>query len=150
LQKPKKETLANVLVKTLAREKEITSKIFRTAYKVAKENQSFHNFEAEIDLQELHGIDIGRILHSGNACTNIVNHISTEMRKTLVNEIIRSKSNTSVIMDKTTTLSKKSTLIINVRACLANYGMDYPVNSELQHSVLHYLYDLDVGYINIK
>jgi hypothetical protein len=78
-------------VKTLAREKEITSKIFWTAYKVAKENQSFHKFEAEIDSQELNGIDMGRILHSANACTNIVNHISTEMRKTLVNEITNQK-----------------------------------------------------------
>jgi hypothetical protein len=40
-----KETLTDVLVKTLAREKEITSTIFRTAYKVAKENQSFHNMK---------------------------------------------------------------------------------------------------------
>jgi hypothetical protein len=117
-----KETLPNVLVKTLVREKETTSKIFRTAYKVAKENQSFHNFEAEIDLQELNGIDMGRILHFANACTNIVNHISTKMRKTLVNEIIRSKI--SIIMDVQTTLNKKSTLTIYVRVCLANYRMD--------------------------
>jgi hypothetical protein len=31
-------------------------------------------------------------------------------------------------MDESATLSKKSTLIIYVRVCLANYGMDYPVN----------------------
>jgi hypothetical protein len=31
-------------------------------------------------------------------------------------------------MDESTTLSKKSTLIIYVRVCLANYGMDYTVN----------------------
>jgi hypothetical protein len=30
-------------------------------------------------------------------------------------------------MDESTTLSKKSTLIIFVRVCLANRGMDYPV-----------------------
>jgi hypothetical protein len=83
----KKETL----VKTLAREKEVTSKIFWTVYKVAKENQSFHNFVAKIDLQELSGIYMGRILHSANACTNIISHVSTEMRKTFVNEVIRSK-----------------------------------------------------------
>jgi hypothetical protein len=67
LQKPQKEILPNVLVKTLVHEKEITSKIFRTVYKVAKENQSFHYFEAKIDLQELSGLDMGRILHSANA-----------------------------------------------------------------------------------
>jgi hypothetical protein len=128
LAEAEKETLPDVRVKTLAREKEITSKIFRTVYEVAKENQSFYNFETEIDLQELDGIDMGRILHSANSCTNNVNHISTEMRKTLLNEIIRSKSTISIIMDDSTTLSKKSTLIIYVRVCLANYRMHYPVN----------------------
>jgi DNA-directed RNA polymerase subunit L len=128
LAEAEKETLPNVLVKTLAREKEITSKIFRTAYKVAEENQSFHNFEAEIYLQERSGIDKRRILHSANACSNIVNHISTEMRKTSVNEIIRSKSKISIIIDESMTFSKKSTLIIYVRLCLSNCGMDYPFN----------------------
>jgi hypothetical protein len=71
---------------------------------------------------------MGRILHSANACTNIVSHISTEIRKILVNKLIRSKSKISIIIDKLTTLSKKSALIIYVRVCLANYGMDYPVN----------------------
>jgi hypothetical protein len=128
LAEAEKETLPNVLVKTPACEKEITSKIFRTAYKVAKENQSFHKFEAELDLQELNAIDMGRILHSANAYTNTVNHISTEMRKALVNEIIRSKTNISIIIDESTTLSEKSILIIYVQVCLANYGMNYPVN----------------------
>jgi hypothetical protein len=66
LAETEKGILRNVLVKTLVREKEITSKIFRTEKKVAKENQPFHYFEAEIDLQELTGIDMGRILHSAN------------------------------------------------------------------------------------
>jgi hypothetical protein len=38
LAEAKNETLPNVFVKTLAREKEITSKIFQAAYKVVKEN----------------------------------------------------------------------------------------------------------------
>jgi hypothetical protein len=44
---------------------------------VAKNNQSFCNVETEIDLQELNGIDMGRILHSTNVCINIVNHIGS-------------------------------------------------------------------------
>jgi hypothetical protein len=86
-----KETPPNVLVKTLAREKGNNFENFSESNKVAKENQSSHNFETEIDLQELNGIYMERILHSADACTNIVNHISTEMRKALVNEIIGSK-----------------------------------------------------------
>jgi hypothetical protein len=71
---------------------------------------------------------MGRILLSGNTCTDIVNHISTEMRRTLVKKIIRSKSKISIIINESMTLSKKSTLIIYVRVCLANNGTDYPVN----------------------
>lgn len=123
-----KDTLPNILYKNMVLEKEITSNVFRTAYKVAKENQSFHNFETEIDLQELNGINMGRILHSANACTNIITHISSEMRKSLVTKIITSMSKISIIIDESTTLSKKSTLIIYIRVCLANHGMSSPVN----------------------
>jgi hypothetical protein len=60
----KKETLETVCLQSLTREKEISNKIFRTAHKVAKMNQSFCNFETEIDLQELNGIDMERIMHA--------------------------------------------------------------------------------------
>ena len=106
----------------------MTAKIFRTAYKVAKENQSFHNFESEIALQELNGIEMGRILHSTNACINVVNHISCEMRKKLAKEIVRSDNKISLIIDESTTLSQKSTLIVYIRVCLADSGMNSPVN----------------------
>jgi hypothetical protein len=53
------------------------------AYKVAKSNLSFNNFEMEIDLQELNGIDMGQILYSTNAHINIINHISKEMKNIL-------------------------------------------------------------------
>ena len=46
-----REKLENVVLKSLTREKTVTAKIFRTAYKVKKGNQSFNNFEMEIDLQ---------------------------------------------------------------------------------------------------
>lgn len=120
--------IENVLLKALSREKIVTAKIFRTAYKVAKENQSFHNFESEIDLQELNGIEMGRILHSTNACINVVNHISCEMRKKLAKEIVRSDNKISLIIDESTTLSQKSTLIVYIRVCLADSGMNSPVN----------------------
>jgi O-phosphoseryl-tRNA(Cys) synthetase len=50
------------------------------------------------------------------------NHISIEMRKTLAIEIISSN-----IIDESTTLSEKSTLIIYVCICLVNYGIHYHV-----------------------
>jgi hypothetical protein len=53
LEAAKKETLKKVRLKSLSRQKEVTAKILCTAYKVAKDNQSFNNFEMEIDLQNL-------------------------------------------------------------------------------------------------
>ena len=89
---------------------------------MAKENQSFHNFESEVDLQELNGLDMGRILHSTNACINIVNHIAEEMRKNLTKKIVSSNSKISLIIDESTTK------IIYLRTCVANTSMTSPVN----------------------
>ena len=123
-----KKKLENAFLMSLSNEKEITLKIFRTAYKVAKENQSFHHFETEIDLQELNGVKLGRILHSTNACINIVNHTSEEMKKTVVKEIIQSSSKISLIIDESTTISKKIILIVYVRCCIEGVGMNSPIN----------------------
>jgi hypothetical protein len=50
-------------LKGLSREVLPTATIFRTVYEVAKESQSSHNSESDIDVQELNGIDMGRIRH---------------------------------------------------------------------------------------
>jgi hypothetical protein len=52
-----------VCIKSLTREKNITAKVFRTIYKVAKKNQSFNNFADEINVQELNGVDMGPQMH---------------------------------------------------------------------------------------
>jgi len=123
-----KGALETVVLKAQSQERTVTAKVFRTAYKVAKENQSFHNFESEIDLQELNDLDMGRILHSTNACINIVNHTAKEMRKNLTKKIVSSNSKISLIIDESTTLSNVSTLILYLRTCVANTFMTSPVN----------------------
>jgi hypothetical protein len=92
MEEAKKETPKKVCLKSLCCQKEVTAKIFRTACKIAKSNQSFNNFEMEIDLQELNGVDMGQILHSTNVCINIINHISKEMKNILVHKNISFKS----------------------------------------------------------
>lgn len=116
--KAKNETLEKVFLNTLSHNKDVTGKVFRTAYKVAKKNQSFNNFEDEINLQELNGLDMGYILHSANACINIVSHIANEMRKTLIDNIVNSKNKISLLIDESTTVSNRSTLIVIVRVVL--------------------------------
>ena len=71
---------------------------------------------------------MGRILHSTNACINIVNDTSEEMRKTVVKEIVQSSSKISLIIDESTTISKKTTLIVYVRCCIEGVGMNSPIN----------------------
>lgn len=117
------KVMENVILKQRSNEKLATEKVFRTAYKVIKENQSFNNFETEIDLQELNGIDLGRILHSDKACANIALHISKEMKKTFVNEIIKNDTKIGLIVDESTSLSNKSSLIVYVRCSLPKKGM---------------------------
>jgi hypothetical protein len=124
----KKEALKKVRLKSLCRQKEVTAKIFRTNYKVAKSNQSFNNFQMEIDLQELNGVDMGRILYSTNACINIINHISKEITNILFRKIISFKSKISLIIDEATTLSQKSTLILYIRVLIYGCEMTAPVN----------------------
>ena len=43
---------------------------------------------------------MGRILHSTNACINIVNHTCEEIRKTVIKEIVQSNSKISLIIDE--------------------------------------------------
>ena len=71
---------------------------------------------------------MGRILHSTNACINIFNHTSEEMRKTVVKEIVQSNSKISLIIDESTTINKKTTLIVYVRCCIEGVAMNSPIN----------------------
>lgn len=120
--------LEKTILRQNSHEKEITGKIFRTAYKVVKENQSFNNFETEVDLQELNGINMGRILHSDKACAKIALHISKEMKKTFVDEIIKNDTKLGLIIDESTSLSNKSSLIVYVRCSLPKTGMSGSTN----------------------
>ena len=112
--------------KAYEHEKYVTCRIFRTAYKVAKKNQAFNDFESEIDVQEMNGCDMGRILHSTNACINIVKHIGTEMKKTLIKKIIALDCKISLLIDESSTISQLSTLIIYVLTMLPD--MKEPTN----------------------
>ncbi|XP_065650416.1 E3 SUMO-protein ligase KIAA1586-like [Hydra vulgaris] len=82
----------------------------------------------EIDLQEINGVELGRIPHSTNACINIVNHIGNEMRKKIIAEVIKSKSKILIIIDESTTICQKSTLIVYIRCCVKGSGMNSPIN----------------------
>jgi hypothetical protein len=71
---------------------------------------------------------MGRILHSTNACINIINHISKEMKNILVCKIISFKSKMSLIIDEATTISQKSALILYIRVLISGCEMTAPVS----------------------
>ncbi|XP_015284597.1 PREDICTED: uncharacterized protein KIAA1586-like [Gekko japonicus] len=110
------------------REMEITKKIFLTAYNVARENRSFNDFVADIDLQELSGADVGRILHSATSCAHIVGHIGSEMRIALSKKITDSKSKISLILDESTTVSQKPVLMVYIRTYIEEVDVEDPMN----------------------
>jgi hypothetical protein len=92
-----------------------TNRVFRTVYKQVKLNRPFLDFETEIDLQTLNGIEMGRILHSNVSCGNIAVHIGNQMRKLVCIAVVKAKSKFSILIDESTTVSKLSTLIVYIR-----------------------------------
>lgn len=104
----------------------VTERIFRTAYHLAKQNKAFYEFEKNINLQILNGLDMGKILHSNVSAMNIVNHISQSMQKSLSKTIVDEKLKFSLILDESTSLSNISCLILYLRTQLS--GMENPVN----------------------
>ena len=126
LETAKTKSLETVCTKAFENEKGVTANIFRTAHKVVKKNQAFYDYEAEIDVQELNGINMGRILHSTNGCVNIVNHIAVEMKSTVIKNIIEWNNNIALLIDESTTISQLSSLIIYLRTTFPD--MNEPTN----------------------
>ena len=81
------ESLKTCLEKETDEYFKTTSRIFRTAYKNAKCESPFINFQQDVDLQKLNGLNMGRILQSPSICADITMHISTEMRKKICSSI---------------------------------------------------------------
>lgn len=87
-----KEQIVTAIAAQRKEEHIVTERIFRTAYHLAKQNKPFFEFENEIDVQILNGLDMGRILHSNVSATNIVNHISKSMQESLAKKNCRKKT----------------------------------------------------------
>ena len=68
-----------------------------------------------IDLQTANGLSLCRILHSNVVCTDIIGHISFEMKRVLVDKMVSGKLLMSVLIDESTALSHDSCLIVYLR-----------------------------------
>ena len=69
-----------------------------------------------IDLQVTNGLDMARILHSNVVCSDIITHISEEMKLRITGKIISDKSMVGIIIDDSTTINNKSAFNIYIRA----------------------------------
>ncbi|KAL1439168.1 hypothetical protein MTO96_047384 [Rhipicephalus appendiculatus] len=97
---------------------EVTKKVFRIAYKQAKNCRPSSDFGDKIDVQIANGVTLGRILNV--SCASIIDHIGQEMRKKMCRAIIEGEGKCSVLIDESTTISKHSTLIVYLRSNFKN------------------------------
>jgi hypothetical protein len=96
---------------------ESTERIFCTAYKVAKMNRPVTDLPVDVEVQELNGLDMGRILHSKFSCTIIIDYVAQEMRKKIVQHLLY--NNISVLVDESTTISNKPVLVLCLRCAMS-------------------------------
>ena len=75
-------------------------------------SQSFET----LDLMDETGSDTGYSLHSKDSARNITNHIAAEMRKRFCKQIKDIEGKISILIDESTTLADKTTLIVYLKA----------------------------------
>lgn len=86
----------------------------------------------------MNGVDMGNILHSNVACANIIRHISNQMRRQMIQNIVEKKKKFAISIDESTAVSKASTLIV--------YISFYPDNCLEKVNVFLKLIELTVSY----
>lgn len=115
LKERKVDKLGNLIVESSSAFDLKTEANFRTAYTIAKERMSLKKMEALTSLQHQNGLKMGSVHHSDHACANILDHIGTEMRETMISHIKKNQSVISVAIDETT-MYNKSYMILYLRA----------------------------------
>lgn len=121
----KEKSIEGLVNKVKVANEETTIKVFRTAYYIAMKNRPYSDHDDLINLQEINGMDLGNILHSRYSATNIINHIANTMRKQLVSKIVSLNSKLSVLIDESTSLSNKTTLIVYLKTYLGGNNPEY-------------------------
>lgn len=126
INKERKEKSIQVsMQKSIVDHEQTTIKVFRTAYYIAMQNRPFSDHDDLIKLQEINGVNLGKILHSRYSATNIINHISNIMRKQLISKIITLNSKLSILIDESTSLSNKTTLVVYLKTYLGGNNPEY-------------------------
>ena len=85
LETAKKDVLLNLNAQSEQAVFQSTTRVFKTAYYVAKNNKPFTDFESLIDLQEGTSLDMERVLHSTTVAVDTIDHVSSQMKKKTFN-----------------------------------------------------------------
>ena len=101
-------------------ENDTTCRVFRTVYKIVKKERPFSDLPDDIVLQQLNGLNMGRILQSDHACADIADHIATEMRSKITKNIVEKRQKLSVLIDESTTVSGITALTVCIRAVVGD------------------------------
>ena len=72
---------------------------------------------------------MGHVLHSKTVAVDLIEHISSHMKKKLLTKIIESRSKINVLADESTRVGDKSNLIVFLRASVD--GKAAPINFPL-------------------
>jgi len=115
----KEERMEKLAEKVSAHDEDLTCKIFPTAYHLAKRNRLFSDYQSLLELQELNGANLGIGLRSWYSATEILKHVSEEMRSRACKQVIKTGRCFSVLVDESKTVSNKSTLIVYLK-CMTN------------------------------
>uniref|UniRef100_A0A3P8S0K5 HAT C-terminal dimerisation domain-containing protein n=1 Tax=Amphiprion percula TaxID=161767 RepID=A0A3P8S0K5_AMPPE len=87
-----------------------TCNVFRTAYKIGKHGRPFTDMPIDFCIRTTRA--------------NILDHISVEMKKKVVNDIVMNQRKLCVLIDESTTISGKSVLVICLRSAICSEEPD--------------------------
>ncbi|XP_036612524.1 E3 SUMO-protein ligase KIAA1586-like [Trichosurus vulpecula] len=109
---PSSDSVSSFLPKPSNKNIDATVKVFNTVYSLVKCNRPLSDIEGVIELQEEKGVDIGSCLHTRYSATRIAEHIAKEIKTKIFKNIIEENAKICVVIDETSAISKKSSLVI--------------------------------------
>ena len=94
----------------------VTTRIFNVAYQVVKDSLPLSEFRRIIDLHIINNTDMGTQLFSDKACVGIIKFISQRMKDKIAAMIRHGNCDFSIMADEGTSVDKKTTLTIDLKA----------------------------------
>jgi hypothetical protein len=79
---------------------EETSRVFGTAYAIAKMDLLFTAHCGLLDQQEANGLGVGKVHKSDHSCSKIISHISSQMKETFCERLKSLSPQAAVMLDE--------------------------------------------------